>query len=85
VVGEWELELILRRPGQADWRVESPLEIGAEAPAVTAVADARGFTGWYAVPLMLLAAACIVAVVVILRRDRTPAAVVAEGRPDPAD
>jgi len=85
VVGEWELELIVRRPGQADWRAESPLEVGAQAPAAPVAAQAtRGFTSWYAAPLMVLAAGCIVATVVFLRRDSTSAAVV-EGSPDPAD
>lgn len=45
VVGEWDVEAILRRPERADWRVTAALDIGTEPPATSAPGEAARFPG----------------------------------------
>jgi hypothetical protein len=71
VIGDWQLELIVRRPRQADARAAGQLSVGDSAPAVQPAEPARrGFTSPLAAPLMLLAAAGIMVGVVGLRHRR---------------
>lgn len=67
VVGDWQLELIIRRPGEADWRADGALTVTDSVPVAAADPPRRGFTNTLAAPLMLLAALGIVATIIGLR------------------
>lgn len=71
VVGDWDLEIIIRRQGEADARATGLVNVGDSAPAAAATEPARrGFTSPLAAPLMLLAALVIVVAVLSLRHRR---------------
>lgn len=45
VAGEWDIELIIRRPDTADWRASSTIELGTEPPSSNVPAEAPRFDG----------------------------------------
>ncbi len=76
VAGQWDLELILRRPAQQDWRVTTPVLVQASAPAMDTPEDpAPRFGGISGAALVVVVAIAILLLTVTLRHHRTALAV----------
>jgi copper transport protein len=68
VVGRWELELIVRRPGKEDWRAKLPFEV-SERPAVERQpAPPPRFGGWTAAAGVVGLGLAVLLITVGLRR-----------------
>jgi copper transport protein len=68
VVGTWQLELLVRRPGEDDWRMTRPIEIGSTPPEARVPGPPPRFSGMLAVAGILAAGGAVAALVVGLRR-----------------
>ena len=68
VVGPWQLELLVRRPGEADWRMTNPIEIGSTPPEARVPGPPPRFSGLLAAAGILAAGAAVAALVIGMRR-----------------
>ncbi len=68
VVGNWQMELLVRRPGEADWRMTRPIEIGSTPPEARLPGPPPRFSGILAAAGILAAGGAVAALVVGLRR-----------------
>lgn len=68
VVGTWQMELIVRRPGEDDWRMTRPIEIGSTPPEARVPGPPPRFSGMLAAAGILAAGGAVVALVIGLRR-----------------
>jgi copper transport protein len=67
VAGEWDLELLVLRPGEIDWRVERALDVPTVPAADRVPAPAPRFVGFQAVGIPIALALAIVFGTVALR------------------
>lgn len=70
VVGQWDLELILRRPNTVDWRVQTPIDVQRLPPADRVPGQPPRFEGYTAAAAVLLGGLAIALIVASLRRRR---------------
>ncbi len=68
VVGTWQMELLVRRPGEADWRMTRPVEIGSTPPEARVPGPPPRFSGILAAAGILAAGGAVAALVIGLRR-----------------
>lgn len=68
VVGRWQLELIVRRPNAADWRVSVPLEVAETPPAERQPGPPPRFAGLTAAAAVVGLGVAVLLVTVGLRR-----------------
>ncbi len=68
VVGAWKLELIVRRPNEADWRVSAPLEVAQTPPAERQPGPPPRFAGLTAAVAVAGLGVSVLLVTVGLRR-----------------
>jgi copper transport protein len=68
VVGGWDLELILRRPDMADWRVTTDINIQSAPPEARAPGPAPRFPGTDGAIWMLVLGSAVLVTVVGVRR-----------------
>lgn len=68
VVGSWQLELLVRRPGEADWRKTIPIEIGSTPPEARVPGPPPRFSGILGAAGVLAAGGAVVALVIGIRR-----------------
>jgi copper transport protein len=71
VVGDWQLELIVRQPGTEDWRRTQTMDIAATPPAERIPGEPPRFAGVNAGLAVLFAGLGIVAIAVGARRETT--------------
>jgi copper transport protein len=70
VVGTWQLELLVRRPNQADWTVTTPIEVARTPPEARVPGSPPRFGGIAAGVGILLAGIAVVTAVVGVRRRK---------------
>jgi len=78
VVGDWDVEVILRQPGAADWRAATRFQVGEQPPVVSVPGEAARFPG---VPgaLSVLAVLIALPLVVLGLRGQAPRLVAVAG------
>ncbi len=70
VVGDWQLEVLLRRPNTNEWRVATAIEVRDEAPAQRAPGPSPRFVGTTGLIWVLIAVGSIPVIVLGLRHER---------------
>jgi len=64
VVGDWEIDVIVRQPGVGDWRATAPLQVETEPPVSRIPGPPPRFSGGNAALAVLFAALAVIAVVI---------------------